>query len=152
MHVGDHSEASAALSPGKRPNTHFTAGSVGFKAGLNGCGRSRPLQGFDLRTVQPFSESLFCENLRIWFVANKTVLLKFNVGYVWQMKHFLLLHFLIFLKPCALILQTYKVAGLWCRLHVQLVAVATVEANKLQNVKVHLTNFMDFPCGKDINP
>jgi hypothetical protein len=34
---------------------------------------------------------------------------------------------------------------------VQLVAVAALEANKLQNLKVHLTKFMEFPCGEDIN-
>ena len=45
----------------------------------------------------------------------------------------------------------YRIASLSCRLHVQLVAVAALEANKLQNLKVHLTKFMEFPCGEDIN-
>ena len=45
----------------------------------------------------------------------------------------------------------YRIASLSCGLHVQLVAVDALEANKLQNLKFHLTNFMEFPCGKDIN-
>jgi hypothetical protein len=45
MDLGDQSDTSAALPPGKRPSTHFTAGSVGPKARLNGCGKSRPPTG-----------------------------------------------------------------------------------------------------------
>ena len=30
------------LPPGERPVTHFTRGSVGSKARLDGCGKSRP--------------------------------------------------------------------------------------------------------------
>ena len=44
--------APAALPPGKRPGIHCVGGWVGRRAGLDGCGKSRPPPGFDLRTVQ----------------------------------------------------------------------------------------------------
>jgi len=58
MGVGGQRHAPAALPPGKRPGTHCTGGWVGPRAGLDGCGKSRPpppphTPGFDLRTVQP---------------------------------------------------------------------------------------------------
>ena len=34
--------APAALPPGKRPGTHCIGGRVGPRAGLDGCGKSRP--------------------------------------------------------------------------------------------------------------
>jgi hypothetical protein len=34
------------------PGTHCTGGWVGPRAGLDGCGKSRPQLGFDPRTVQ----------------------------------------------------------------------------------------------------
>ena len=37
--------------------THYTGGWVGPKTGLDGCGKSRPPLGFDLRTVHPRGES-----------------------------------------------------------------------------------------------
>jgi hypothetical protein len=41
------------LYPRERPGTHGTGGSVGLRAGLNVCEKSRPPPGFDPRTVQP---------------------------------------------------------------------------------------------------
>jgi len=41
------------LYPQKRPGTHCMGGWVGPRAGLDGCGKSRPPPGFDPRTVQP---------------------------------------------------------------------------------------------------
>ena len=41
------------FTPGLRYCTHFTGGWVGPRAGLDGCRKSRPPQGFDPRTVQP---------------------------------------------------------------------------------------------------
>ena len=41
------------LYPRERPGTHCTRGWVGSRAGLDGCGKSRPPPGFDPRTVQP---------------------------------------------------------------------------------------------------
>ena len=41
------------LYPQERPGTHCTVGWVGPRAGLEGCGKSRPPPGFDPRTVQP---------------------------------------------------------------------------------------------------
>jgi len=38
---GQH-HASASLTPGKRPGTHYTGGWVGPTAGLEACGKSRP--------------------------------------------------------------------------------------------------------------
>jgi hypothetical protein len=32
----------AALPPEERPGTHYTGGTVGLKAGLDGCGKSHP--------------------------------------------------------------------------------------------------------------
>ena len=45
--------APAALYPQERPGTHCTGGRVGPRAGLDRCGKSRPLPGFDPWTVQP---------------------------------------------------------------------------------------------------
>jgi len=46
-------EGSASPYPLERPGTHCTGGWVGPRAGLDRCGKSRPLPGFDPRTVQP---------------------------------------------------------------------------------------------------
>jgi hypothetical protein len=42
MRVGGQLHAPAALPPGKRPGTHFIGSWVGPRAGLDGCGKSRP--------------------------------------------------------------------------------------------------------------
>jgi len=44
MGVGGQSHAPAALSPGKRPGTNCVGGRVCPRAGLDGCGKSRPHQ------------------------------------------------------------------------------------------------------------
>jgi hypothetical protein len=41
MGLGGHRHAPAALPPGMRPNTYFTGGWVGPRAGLDGCAKSR---------------------------------------------------------------------------------------------------------------
>jgi hypothetical protein len=51
--VRDQRQALAAIYPQERHGTHFTAGWVGPRAGLDRCGKSRPPTGFDSRTVQP---------------------------------------------------------------------------------------------------
>jgi len=51
--VGGQRQALAAVLPGKRPGTHCIGGWVGLRAGLDGCGKSRPPPEFDPRTVQP---------------------------------------------------------------------------------------------------
>jgi len=43
----------AALPQGRKPGTHSIGDWVGSRAGLAGCGKSRPPPGFDPRTVQP---------------------------------------------------------------------------------------------------
>jgi hypothetical protein len=43
--VGGQLHAPASLPPGKRPGTHFVGGWVGIRAGLEGCGKSRPRRG-----------------------------------------------------------------------------------------------------------
>jgi hypothetical protein len=53
MGVGGHLHAPAALPPGMRPGSHCIGGWVGPRAGLDSCKKSRPLPGFDPRTVQP---------------------------------------------------------------------------------------------------
>ena len=53
MRVGGQFRAPATLPPGKGPGTHCIGGWVDPKAGLDGCGKSRPPPGFDPRTVQP---------------------------------------------------------------------------------------------------
>jgi hypothetical protein len=45
--------ALAALYTQERPGAHCTGGWVGPRAGLDRCGKSRPLPEFDPRTVQP---------------------------------------------------------------------------------------------------
>ena len=51
--VGGQRHAPVALPSGKRPGTQCPGGWVGPLAGLDGCEKSRPLPGFDPRTVQP---------------------------------------------------------------------------------------------------
>ena len=41
------------LYPRERAGTHCTEGLLGPRTGLDGCGISSPLPGFDPRTVQP---------------------------------------------------------------------------------------------------
>jgi hypothetical protein len=52
MGVSSQRHAPAALSPGKTPGTHCAGGLVGLRAGLDGCGKSRPSPGLDSRSVQ----------------------------------------------------------------------------------------------------
>jgi hypothetical protein len=40
--MGGQRHATATLPPGKRPGIHYIGGWVGRKAGLDGCGKSRP--------------------------------------------------------------------------------------------------------------
>ena len=42
MGIGGQCHSPAALTPGKRPGTLYIGGWVGPKAGLDGCGKSRP--------------------------------------------------------------------------------------------------------------
>jgi hypothetical protein len=44
---------SRPLYPRERSGTHCIGGWVGPRAGLDGCGKSRPPPGFDPRIVQP---------------------------------------------------------------------------------------------------
>ena len=44
-----------SLYPQERPGTHCIGGWLGPRAGLDGCGKSRPPPGFDPRTVQPIA-------------------------------------------------------------------------------------------------
>ena len=53
MGVGGQRHASAALPAGNRPGTHCIGVWMGPRAGIDGCGKSRPPQGFDPRTAQP---------------------------------------------------------------------------------------------------
>ena len=41
------------FTPGKRPDARFIGHWVGPRAGLDGCGESRPAPGFDPQTIQP---------------------------------------------------------------------------------------------------
>ena len=52
MGMGGEHQAAAALPPG-RSGTHCSGGWVGPRAGLDGCGKSRPSPGFDPWAVQP---------------------------------------------------------------------------------------------------
>ena len=51
--VGGQPQAPTALPPGKRPGIHCIGGSVGPRAGRDGCGKSRHPPGFDHLTFQP---------------------------------------------------------------------------------------------------
>ena len=53
MGVGVERHAPAALPPGKRPGTHCVGGWVGPKAGLDGCGKSRPQRDSTLGLFGP---------------------------------------------------------------------------------------------------
>jgi hypothetical protein len=63
MGVGGQHHAPAALAPGKRPGTHYKGGWVGPRVGLDGCGKSRHLPGFNPRTVQPVASALCAATL-----------------------------------------------------------------------------------------
>ena len=56
--MGGQRHAPAALLPGKEPSTHCVGGSVGPRAGLDGCGKTLP-PGFDPRSDQPVTISKF---------------------------------------------------------------------------------------------
>jgi hypothetical protein len=47
MGVGGQCHAPATLYPRERPGTHYVGGWVGLRAGLDWCGKSRPLPEFD---------------------------------------------------------------------------------------------------------
>ena len=51
--ISGQRHASAALPPSRRRGIHCTECWVGPRAGVDGCGKSRPPSGFDTRTVQP---------------------------------------------------------------------------------------------------
>ena len=52
MMVVSQSRAPTSLSQGgKNPGNHFIGDRVGPRAGLDGCGKSRPTPGFDPRIV-----------------------------------------------------------------------------------------------------
>ena len=52
MEVGDQRHVPAALPPGKTRYPLYRRLGGGFKAGLDGCGKSRPPPGFDFPAVQ----------------------------------------------------------------------------------------------------
>jgi len=51
------------LYPLERPGTHCTGGWVGPRAGLDGCRKYLPPQGFDIRTVQLVSSRYTYDHL-----------------------------------------------------------------------------------------
>ena len=53
MWVGGERQAPAAVPPGKRFGSRCTGVWLSSRAGLDGCGKSRPLPGFDARNAQP---------------------------------------------------------------------------------------------------
>ena len=57
--VGGQRHAPAALNPGKRPGTHCIGGWVDPRAGLDGCGKSRPRTGIRSPDRSARSESLY---------------------------------------------------------------------------------------------
>jgi hypothetical protein len=58
MGVGGQRHTPAALPQGKRPGIHCIGGWVGTRAGLDGCGKSRPI-GIRSRVRPARSESLY---------------------------------------------------------------------------------------------
>ena len=61
--VGGKRYGPAALAPGKRSVTHCAEDCVGPRAGLEGCGKSRPPPGFDPRTIQVVASRYWCEHI-----------------------------------------------------------------------------------------
>ena len=53
MSVGGQRHAPSALTPWNKTSTRSTLGWVGPRAGLDPCGKSRPLSVFDPQNVQP---------------------------------------------------------------------------------------------------
>jgi hypothetical protein len=78
MTVGNQSHLPAALTSGKRLGNHCTGGWVGPRAGLNGCGKSRPHR--DSQNIKIFDKDAFkaqCDrgNTRIKIHSNYLFLL-----------------------------------------------------------------------------
>jgi hypothetical protein len=59
MRVGGQRHAPGALPPGNRPGTHCVGDWVGPRAGLDGCGKSRPPTGIGSPDRPARSESLY---------------------------------------------------------------------------------------------
>ena len=59
MEVGGQRHAPAALPPGKRPGTNCIGSWVDPRAGLDGCGKSRPPTGIRSQDRSSRSESLY---------------------------------------------------------------------------------------------
>jgi hypothetical protein len=68
------------LPPGKRTGIHFIRGWVGVRAVLNGCGKSRPLSGFDPRTAQSGASHTDCA-IPVHHNVSKTTLGNFDSEY-----------------------------------------------------------------------
>ena len=63
--MGSQRHTPAALAPAKRSGTHCAEDCVGPRAGLVGCGKSRPPTGSDPRTVQPVASHCSCERVAL---------------------------------------------------------------------------------------
>jgi hypothetical protein len=57
---------SRPLYPRERPGTHCIGGWMGPRAGLEGCGKSRPPPGFDPRTMQPVASGCTDWAIPVW--------------------------------------------------------------------------------------
>ena len=62
--------------PGNCPGSHCIGGCVGPRAGLDGCGKSLPTPGFNVRTVQPVAS-----RLTYWAILAHYVIIVLVFGY-----------------------------------------------------------------------
>jgi len=60
MGVGGQRHARAALNPQERPGTHCTGGWMGPRAGVDGCGKSRPNRDSTVLLHQFRSSGMLC--------------------------------------------------------------------------------------------
>ena len=67
MRVSGQHHAPAALPPGKRPGTHCIGDWVGYRFGVDRCGKSSPRPGFDPWIVQPVDSRYTDGNIPVYF-------------------------------------------------------------------------------------
>jgi len=75
------------LYPRERPVTHCIGGWVSPRAGLDGCGKSRPPLGIDHRTVRPVASLTFIWRLQVTWIWVQSVWLPTKRAVLSSCKH-----------------------------------------------------------------
>jgi hypothetical protein len=78
MGVSGQCHVLAALPPGKGHDSYLTETWVGHRGGADRCRKSRPLPGFDPRTVQPVASSPQTETRKTEFCSGIACLITYH--------------------------------------------------------------------------